>query len=317
MTTMTVITDEFRAMGCSVDVQLVDGDRQLVELARRRIQHLENCWSRFLPTSDVSRLNAADGSPVQVDPATIVLLETMVAGFVDSGGTFDPTLLVPLVGLGYSSSWTDSSAITVVPSGLAPRGNIVGVAVDRQFSVAQLPDGTAIDAGGIGKGLAADLVAEEMVALGARGAMVSIGGDLRCCGEGPTNGSWLLGVADVVDDTTEAARLAVGSGGVATSGTVRRSWRDARDESVHHLLDPASGRPLAQSGVAVVQATAIAGTAATAEVYTKIVMVLGAVPSLAMLDELGLGARAVLVDGSVLTNEAWSSFAEVPTCTLN
>ena len=39
-----------------------------------------------------------------------------------------------------------------------------------------------LDSGGIGKGLAADLVAESIVAAGAKGALVDLGGDIRAIG---------------------------------------------------------------------------------------------------------------------------------------
>ena len=132
---------------------MVAGDVSLLAEARRLIEHLERCWSRFLPASDLSRLNAARGAAVAVDPSTIVLLEAMVHGFIATDGAFDPTLLAPLVGLGYAASWHDSSAVTSVPAGSTLSGRIDEVAVDVAASVAQLPVGTIVDAGGIGKGL--------------------------------------------------------------------------------------------------------------------------------------------------------------------
>ncbi len=301
----SVRRDEFRAMGCSVEVELVgDEDSLLVTglaIARRSIAELERCWSRFLPDSDISRLNAAQGAMVSVQPATIDLLQSMVDGFAATEGCFDPTLLAPLVALGYDASWSDSGLRSSVPAGSAWRGDIRGVAVDRDASVAQLPSGTVLDAGGIGKGLAADRVVAELLASGVGGAMVSIGGDLRVAGTGPNAGAWLIGVADASDHTTEVAYLALADAGVATSGTRRRAWRDGDDNEVHHLLDPATGRPTAHE---VVQVTVVAGAAAWAEVYTKLVMVRG-IAALESLDRAGLGARVVFGDGTVRGNDVW------------
>lgn len=292
-------------MGCSVEVELVgDEDSLLVTglaIARRSIAELERCWSRFLPDSDISRLNAAQGAMVSVQPATIDLLQSMVDGFAATEGCFDPTLLAPLVALGYDASWSDSGLRSSVPAGSAWRGDIRGVAVDRDASVAQLPSGTVLDAGGIGKGLAADRVVAELLAAGVGGAMVSIGGDLRVAGTGPNAGAWLIGVADASDHTTEVAYLALADAGVATSGTRRRAWRDDNDNEVHHLLDPATGRPTAHE---VVQVTVVAGAAAWAEVYTKLLMVRG-IAALESLDRAGLGARVVFGDGTVRGNDVW------------
>ena len=40
-------------MGCAVGV-IVDGSPDLLHLARVSIDHLERCWSRFLPDNDIS-----------------------------------------------------------------------------------------------------------------------------------------------------------------------------------------------------------------------------------------------------------------------
>lgn len=309
--------DEFRAMGCAVEIEVVGGDDAVLAVARRTIEHLERCWSRFLPSSDVSRLNAARGAPVAVDPSTLALLEAMVHGFIATDGAFDPTLLAPLVGLGYAASWHDGSAVTTVPAGSTLSGRIDEVAIDEAESVAQLPVGTIIDAGGIGKGLAADRAVAAVLAAGAQGAMVNIGGDLFVAGEGPADGDWLIGVADPADPEREVLQLALRDGGVATSGTFRRSWPGPDGGSVHHLLDPATGRPTGAQRVhgapAVVQATVVAGSGMWAEVFTKPLMIAG-LAALPRLDELGLGARAVLADGAVHCNTRWSAF-ERAACT--
>lgn len=314
---VAVRRDEFRAMGCSVEVELVgDEDSVLVTglaVARQSIAELERCWSRFLPDSDISRLNSAQGAMVSVQPATIDLLQSMVDGFAATEGCFDPTLLAPLVALGYDASWSDAGMRTSVPAGSAWRGDIRSVAVDRAASVAQLPSGTVLDAGGIGKGLAADRVVARLLASGVGGAMVSIGGDLRVAGTGPNSGSWLIGVADASDHTSEVAYLALADAGVATSGTRRRAWRDSNNNEVHHLLDPATGRPTARD---VVQATVVAGTAAWAEVYSKLLMVRGA-DALETLNEAGLGARVVDSDESVRCNDVWQKLESEQPCIRN
>lgn len=296
-------------MGCAVEVEVLGGEASHLATARHLIEHLERCWSRFLPASDISRLNAAHGAPVAVDPSTLALLEAMVHGFIATDGAFDPTLLAPLVGLGYAASWHDPSAVTSVPAGAAPRGRIEEVAIDASASVAQLPAGTIIDAGGIGKGLAADRVVAALLADGADGAMVSIGGDLCVAGEGPADGAWLIGVADAEADDTQVLQLVLYAGGIATSGSLRRAWIGPDGQSVHHLLDPATGRSSDPMAGSVVQATVVAGSAAWAEVFTKSVMI-GGLASLAHMDVLGLGARAVLADGRIVCNQGWNRFVK-------
>ena len=133
-----------------------------------------------------------------------------------------------------------------------------------------------LDPGGIGKGLAADMVAGHLIAAGADGASVSIGGDVAVAAQRRSDGGWLVGVADpmrsrrrgaAADDGRAAAsqlRAPCAAAGTATDG-----------EPLHHLLDPATGRP-AHHAREIVAVTVVAGTAAWAEVWTKAVMVRGA-----------------------------------------
>ncbi|MBK5332258.1 MAG: FAD:protein FMN transferase [Ilumatobacteraceae bacterium] len=297
----------WRAMGCSVDVVLVGGPMALLDLARTSIDHLEQCWSRFTSHSDISRLNHAAGSTVHVDPATVVLLQAMLDGWRVTAGAFDPTLLAPLAGLGYAASWHDPAAVTSLPSGALARSDLEQMWIDRERNLVRAPSGQCLDAGGIGKGLAADLVAGQLLAAGADGVSVSIGGDVAVRGASPQAGGWLIGIADPSDDELECGQLAMIEGGVATSGTLRRRWLGDDGEPVHHLLDPATQRP-AHHARQIVAATVIAGTAAWAEVWTKAVMVRGT-EVLAELDDRGLGAQVTYADLTSSANQAWSSFA--------
>ncbi len=294
-------------MGSSVDVVLVGGSPELLEQAAHDVAHLEFCWSRFLPHSDISRLNNAGGSPLRVDPATVVLLRAMLDGWRATGGGFDPTLLAPLVGLGYAASWHDPAAVTSLPSGASLRGNLDELVIDDVDSVVLAPIGLCLDPGGIGKGLAADLVVDRLLGAGADGASVSIGGDVCVRGAAPQPGGWLVGVADPNDDVVEVAQLTMSAGGVATSGTFRRRWHCDDGQLVHHLLDPATGRPTHHQRE-IVAVTVVAGGAAWAEVWTKAAMVRGAA-SLLALDEFGLGAQLTYADMTTEVNRAWSVYA--------
>lgn len=294
-------------MGSSVDVTVVGGSAELLEQAREDIARLEQCWSRFLTHSDISRLNNAAGSPLHVDPATIVLLQAMVDGWRATDGAFDPTLLAPLVGLGYAASWHDPAAVTSLPSGASLRGNLDELRIDAGNNVVAAPIGLCLDPGGIGKGLAADLVVSRLLDAGADGASVSIGGDVCVGGAAPQPGGWLVGVANPDDESVEVAQLAMLAGGVATSGTFRRRWQAEDGEVVHHLLDPATGRSTHHPRE-IVAVTVIAGSASWAEVWTKAAMVRGAT-SLPALDELGLGGQLTYADMTTEANTAWSIYA--------
>lgn len=291
-------------MGSAIEV-LVTAEDALVDVARARLAHLERSWSRFLPDSDISRLNTAGGQAVEVDSSTVVLVQHLVQAARVTDGRFDPTLLPLLVDLGYGASWDDPDRFTSLAPEVRARCDLDGVLVDPVARVVRLAAGTTLDPGGLGKGLAADMVVDELLAAGASGALVSVGGDVRVGGRSPIGDGWTIAVADPNVDGRNVACMRLLDGGVATSSTLRRSWT-TNGSSRHHLLDPATGTSVA-TGLASV--TVLAGTAAWAEAWTKVVMVGGAVPSLALLDEHGLGAMAVAHDGSVMVNDSWKGFA--------
>jgi len=61
-------------------------------------------------------------------------------------------------------------------------------------------------------------------------------------------------------------------GAVATSAITARAWRGEDGVPAHHLLDPSTGRP---AWTGLLQATAIADTATTAERLAKEVVLRG------------------------------------------
>ncbi|MEN9645580.1 MAG: hypothetical protein RL238_2249 [Actinomycetota bacterium] len=303
----TILRDQFRGMGSTVVVEITDGTPGHLMLARDRLSFLEARWSRFRRFSDLSRLNAAQGEPVVVDPATLVLLEAMVNAYVVTDGSFDPTLLSPLVRLGYASSVHDRSAVTELPPGAQHRGFIKGLSIDVDALTARLPPGTMVDAGGIGKGLAADMVAEQLMANGVAGAMVAVGGDVRVMGEAPDPDGWRVPVDGAFDPEEHIATITLSSGALGSSGTLRRSWIADDGQFAHHVLDPANGRPLPGGFDSPVHAVVLAPTAVEAEMHATMAIVRGAPSALPRLQQDRLPARLVYGTGRAYTNAAWES----------
>jgi thiamine biosynthesis lipoprotein len=161
------------------------------------------------------------------------------------------------------------------------------IELDAGLRAVRLPAGVGIDPGGIGKGLAADIVVGELLGAGAAGALVSLGGDVRVAGEPPDGDRWTLVVEHPV---TGADLLAVGlvDGAVATSSTLRRRWA-VEGGTRHHVVEPTSGRSATGPLVA---ATAVAGEGWWAE----------ALATAALLGRAPVGTGQVLTvsaDGTV------------------
>ena len=121
-----------------------------------------------------------------------------------------------------------------------------------------MPLGTTLDSGGIGKGLAADIVCEFALAEGAWGVMAELGGDIVVAGEAPDGVAWALGRRGSVRHDTAPDHRAHDRGAIVTSSQRKRRFVTADGER-HHLIDPATG----SSVVTRIQtATVIAATGA-------------------------------------------------------
>ena len=116
-------------------------------------------------------------------------------------GRYDPTRLHELLAIGYTTSIDDPMRCTMLLDGPATGATIEDVLIDHVDSAVLLPAGIALDPGGIGKGLAADIVVTELLANGTAGALVSIGGDIAAAGASPTDVGWPV----VVDDPWDQA----------------------------------------------------------------------------------------------------------------
>jgi thiamine biosynthesis lipoprotein len=278
----------FPAMGSEAHV-IVVGDPALVDHARRRIEDLEQRWSRFLPDSEISRLNAARGRPVPVSVDTFVLVRRAVEAWRATGGRFDPTVLGDVIRAGYDRTF---QAVVVRPGdGVSPlRRNCGGIELDPAASTVTLPADAGFDPGGIGKGLAADFVVEELLDAGADGACVNLGGDLRAEGAGPDGRGDVAVVLPGYERPVAVVALAAGA--VATSTTAKRAWT-VDGEARHHLVDPATGEPLRRPAVAV---TALAREASFAEVATKAALL--AEPGTELSALTALGCDGLLLDAA-------------------
>ncbi len=230
--------------------------------------------SRFLPGSELSRLNADPRETVAVSPLLADFLGAAREAGERSDGLVDATLLPALRAAGYGASLPDRDPGLLVPGAVAgtpatsdPAAPWRAIDVDAAAGTVTRPPGLEIDSGGIAKGWAADRAA---AILGdAPTLAVECAGDIRIAGS--AGAERRIAVTDPFDGSA-FAELALSDGGVATSGTGKRRWRNPDGTIGHHLIDPATGWPC-ESGV--VQATAIAPTATEAEIRAKAAVLSG------------------------------------------
>ena len=286
----------------------------LIGVAQARLTQLESRWSRFITTSEVSQLNTALHSvwtPVSDD--TALLLNYLVEAFRATNGAFNPFLLPALINAGYSHSLTNNETVSLPGSASwHATANDLEVQLTSSGWQARLLNGATVDPGGIGKGLAADIVAEQLMSLTARGVSISVGGDLRCMGTPGDAEVWPVHIEDAEHPLHIAASIVLPSGGVATSSILAKRWHVGSDMQ-HHVIDPTTGKPIAQDAPeALHTTTVIASTAAWAEVFATALLVSGEKIGTELLALSHLAWRVVRANGSSVENASWAQYATTP-----
>jgi len=303
---VTEVRDTFACFGGECSVIVDDGPggepeaASAVASAKRSLLEWHGRFTRFDPGSELSQLNADPRAQVPVSPLLRRIVDVAVQAACETGGLVDPTLVDEIEAAGYDG---DLSELTMVatplaralalappraPAGPDPSARYLELQADRRTSSVTRPPGVKLDAGGIAKGVFADELAAMLASHGA--FVVDCCGDLRLGGRaGAVRG---VKVESPFDGTTALHAFAVAEGAFATSGIGKRAWLDARGRPAHHLLDPASGRP---AFTGVVQVTALAPTAAEAEMRSKAALLSGPDGAARWLPH---GGVVVLDDGS-------------------
>jgi thiamine biosynthesis lipoprotein len=222
-------------MGSSCEIITRIDDPDAHRRAHDQLAQLEGRWSRFVPTSEISRINTADGCPVVVHPDTIRLLRSTVDAWQLTRGVFDPTIGSALSTLGYDQPFQPGMRRGDQQTQPAP--GLSSMWLDETAGIVCVDAGVQIDPGGCGKGLAADMVTETLARHGHTDVVVNVGGDVRAVS---ASQPWTI---DIDLGPRRTVSIGLVDGAVATSSTTHRRWTTTDGHDVHHLIDPSSGLP--------------------------------------------------------------------------
>lgn len=227
-------------------------------------EHFESTLSRTIETSDVSRINAAGGEPVEVEATTAELIGLALDYSRASGGLFDITIGA------VTRLWDFHEQLVPAPEDIAEALGHVGYErVQVGGTKVQLSDPlAAIDLGGIAKGYVADVLCDQLESWGVTSAYVNLGGNVKVVGPKPDGSPWAVGVREPdpnVSDTSSVARVSISSGSVVTSGLYERQF-EKDGKRYWHILDPRTGYPVETD---LVSATIVSERSIDGDGYTK------------------------------------------------
>jgi thiamine biosynthesis lipoprotein len=286
-------------MGTLVEITIsgAEGDALLfanaAEEAFAEISRLEEIFSSYKSTSDVSRVSASAGRVgVKVSPEVIEVVETALQIAKLSEGAFDPTIGA------LKEVWSFSGETKPLPkkervAKLLKRVDYSQIYVDNDV-VGIREAWVKMNLGGVAKGYIVGRAVEVLKARGAMRGIVKAGGDMFVFSD---DGSefFEIGILHPRKKGEMLGTLKLKSGAIATSGDYERFFM-AGGVKYHHILDPATGFPARRS----ISATVTSIDPTLADALSTAVFVMGPESGLKMIESLeGVEGVIVAADGTL------------------
>jgi len=238
------------AMACRFEVLLHRGfpenGPEAACQALEAIGFLEQLWSVYIPTSELSIVNTrAHEVPVQVSSSTMQLLDQAIEIWQRTSGAFDVTSGKLTKTWGFHGRQGRMPSETDLAAALLQIGT-QNIALDRDNSTVRLANGAELNPGGIGKGLAIDTAGEILENAGVEHYALHGGkSSIRCRGlqklQCPDDG-WSIAVRHPEQSERILGTLHLHNQSLGTSGPANQFFY-FKGKRYGHIIDPRTGWP--------------------------------------------------------------------------
>ncbi|ONI39986.1 hypothetical protein AN639_01510 [Candidatus Epulonipiscium fishelsonii] len=265
-----------------VTLQIYDNeDVNILNEAFELCHEYEDKFSRTIPSSEISRINAAKGKPVTVSDDTIELLELGIYYSKLSGGVFDITI-APV-----SMLWNFTEN-KMIPSNIEVALNNVdynSIVIEGNTVTLTNPD-AMIDLGGIAKGFIADKLKAFLKSKDVTNAIINLGGNVLLIGSKPDGSDFNIGIQEPFAPVGSViTTCAINDSSLVTSGVYERYFM-LDDKIYHHIIDPTTGYPFETDLYGV---TIISESSATGDAMSTICLAKGLDEGLKFLQNVASG----------------------------
>ncbi len=253
--------------------------------AYARIKYAEALLSRYIPESDISRINSAKaGEKIKVDPLTWRALVEAKRFYILSNGAFDPAVgsIINIY------PWKEKN----IPA--LPAQSIINQALQNSgfdkikffregMYISKTNSDVILDLGGIAKGLGVSIFAETLKEEGVKTASIEIGGEVTLIGEPETKSKtqtiiganekiWTTGIRNPRSNSIIKNLKTKGNISIATSGDYEKYFM-VKDKRYSHIIDPHTGYPTSGG---IISATVVTKRSCTiADALATAITVLG------------------------------------------
>jgi thiamine biosynthesis lipoprotein len=293
-----------RAIGTTATVLVPDPGHAdaALRILSAELEAIDRTCSRFRPDSELEMVHAHAGRSVRISALLFEALDVACEVAARTRGAVDPTVGNAIAALGYDCDLDEVVARPPAPpAALGAVAGFMHVQLHRAQRTVRIPRGVRLDLGSTAKALAADRAAARIAGELGSAVLVSLGGDVAVAGPPPHDG-WAIGIAPEssasLDDLHQV--VAIRQGGLASSSTSTRTWRDG-DRVVHHIIDPRTGDSAAPYWSLV---SAAGASCVDANALTTAAVVWGA-DALDHLRSFDQAMRLVRHDGRMFLLNGW------------
>ncbi len=281
----------FHSMGWTVKVAALPEGKSAEQL-QQELQTLLDQANAVLSTyqndTELMRFNAAaPGQWVKVSPMLFHAVREAQAVSAATQGRYDVTV-GPLVNLwGFGPDAAPQTSPT--PAEIAGLRRVVGyekIALDAAAMALRHEAGVRLDLSSLGEGIAVDVMAAHLQALGVQDFMVSVAGCTRVSGKKPDGRPWVIAIEKPDGSGDVQQLLKLGARSISTSGSYR-NYREIDGVRYSHTIDPATGRPITHRGVSV---SVIGSETARVDAWATALNVLGPEEGHALAEARGIPA---------------------------
>lgn len=251
-----IYRDSYVVMGTFLNVS--SPDKRSGEIVFREVKRIDSLLSKYIPESEISRLNKA--GELAVSPDTMFILKKSREFYDATGGAFDITV-APLVDL-----WGFTDKDFRVPSSRQIKDalNLVGmdkiIFNDENNVVKFKLPGMKVDLGAIAKGYAVDCAVGKLKDAGIKSCVVNLGGQIYALGD-RFGRPWRIAIRNP-RSRAFIGYLNLKDLAVSTSGDYEQYFLRG-NKRYSHIINPKTGYP-ADSGILSVTVAAASGSAADA-----------------------------------------------------
>ena len=291
-------------MGTDVTVQLWHEDtasaRQLIAQVMAEFRRLDGELSPYKEDSELSHVNRTAGrETVKLSAELTSLIDKSLWYSEETGGAFD----ISYATLGRLYDFRQhKEADAAETAALIKALNYHHLKFDKAAQTLYFDNPkTQIDLGGIAKGYAVDRAIAILRQAGVKNASVSAGGDARMLGD-RRGQPWLVGIRHPRDKSKNAAVIPLQDTAISTSGDYERFFIDGHHTRIHHIFNPATGRPAgtevqdeSEKSDKLISVSIIGPQGFDTDPLSTSVFVLGREKGLALIDRLP-GFEAIVID---------------------